>query len=58
MPSKGREFNELLITRILYQLERQGLIKTQGKTVDEVQANIKKARAIGTEMLMNGESRG
>lgn len=48
------DFAEMLATRILYQLERQGLIKTQGATVDEVQASIRQARVIAAEMIRNG----
>ena len=49
------EFAELLASRILYQLERQNLIKTQGQTVDEVSANLREARKIAAQMIRNGD---
>ena len=53
MANQDIKFLELLASRILYQFEQRGLIKTQGATVDEVQANIKQGREIIVQMLIN-----
>ena len=50
-----KESTEKLAARILYQLDCQGLIQILGSTIDEVQGNIKRAREIAAQMIMNGE---
>lgn len=42
---------ELLATTLFYQLECRGIIKMQGKTVDEITENIKKAKDAAILML-------
>jgi hypothetical protein len=50
-----KESAEKLSARILYQLDCQGLIQILGSTIDEVQGNIKRAREMMAQMIMNGE---
>ena len=51
-----KESADMLSAKILYLLDCQGLIQILGSTIDEVQGNIKRAREIAAQMIMNGES--
>lgn len=48
---KDVKFFELLASRILYQLTQRGLIRMQGATAEETQANIKQARDLMCQMI-------
>ena len=49
------DFTLMLAQRILYQLSCQGLIRMEGKTVDETQENVKKAQELVRDMILNGD---
>lgn len=57
LPKEKREDDAKLFMaqRILYQLERQGLVVVAGGTVDEKSANIKRANELMRDMMKNGE---
>lgn len=51
--SKARkEYFVILAKRILYRLDREGLLKMQGSTVDQSSENIRKAQQIAADMIM------
>ena len=52
-----KESAEKLAAKILYLLDCQGLVEIRGRTYEEVQENIKRAREIAAQMIMNGEER-
>ena len=50
-----KESAEKLAAKILYLLDCQWLVEIRGNTYEEVRENIKRAREIAAQMIMNGE---
>ena len=55
MKKNSHDFNLMLAQRILYQIDRNGWFKPQGKTLDEIGANIKKSQELVVTMIDNDE---
>ena len=52
-----KESVDTLAAKILYLLDCQGLVEIRGRTYEEVQENMKRAREIAAQMIMNGEAK-